>query len=57
MSADDVKGAFPALTLNLAKRDKLARLLSDGKFKKARELKEELDGPLPRGQVVRLRTR
>jgi hypothetical protein len=53
LSADDVKAAFPELTRKVT-RLKLAELLDRGEFKKAAALKEELDGPLPRGRVVTL---
>lgn len=55
MSADDVKAAFPVVRLELERRAKLAELVHSHQFKKAAELKEQLDGPLPRRQVILLR--
>lgn len=55
MSADDVKAAFPAIRLELERRARLRELVRSNQFKKAAELKEQLDGPLPRRQVITLR--
>jgi hypothetical protein len=56
MSSDEVKAAFPQLRLDLVRRAKLADLARACKFGEATMLKEQLDGPLPRGQIVSLRS-
>lgn len=56
MSADDIKASLPVLRLNVVKRAKLADLIDRRAFKEAAQLKAELDGPLPRGQIVPLRS-
>jgi hypothetical protein len=56
MRSDDIKAAFPQLRLDMAKRAKLKNLSEGTKFGEAYVLKEQLDGLLPRGQIVSLRS-
>lgn len=54
MSADDLKTKFSQVRLRGSKRDKLADLIEKRQWKRAADLKQELDGPLARGNVVSL---
>jgi hypothetical protein len=54
MSADDLKGRFPAVRIDALKRRQLADLTERGKVSKALALKTEIDGPLTGARVVKL---